>query len=684
VSEQASQHRMEPWMIPLGLLVIAFQGLRTIGHADFWIHLAAGRQVAAEGIQRVDSLSLVSAGEPWVHTSWLYDRLLFALWQIGGAPLITIIHVLAIVGAYWMVARVARSVASPIAIGVALLISAWLIAPAFVVSPALFALLFIAAFILVLHHWNTDWKPFALLIPLQILWTNMHASFLWGPILVGLFAIQSYFQDGDVDRRSRHATRLVGLALGLIAISVINPYGFALWGAAFSTLSAPITIDWISVLAAQFPSSPLRHILVATLIIGALGLLTCRERLPIAITGMAVISAFLAVQTPALFLGLFAILSLPFLTISLQSIGTFVAQRLLGSPEGRHATGMTVLVSLSILVAAVSLFGLISNRYYTHTGSLSTFGVGTATAAMPVGAAEIIGEENFPTNLLHLTMDGGYLAWALPGRAPYIDNRSYVHGRAAYQQLLQAMAGDEDAWTALTSEFQPDAILVNNLWPYAMETTRFLIAQGDWEPVYFDGTSSLYLRRDPALLTLLTRRDEWIAQGLTRLENERQAYARQLGQWRRPAIAAPLYGGGLVFRERRRFQEAEACFALLQAGAPRFLAAQLWQGLVQIRLEQYAAAVNTLTHVVDRIDPESSFMPIAHLNIGIGQLNLDEPIAAIRHLRQATERNPDNALAWLWLSRAYTRNQQITDATQAISRARQLDAELTDRFLAAN
>jgi cytochrome c-type biogenesis protein CcmH/NrfG len=88
-----------------------------------------------------------------------------------------------------------------------------------------------------------------------------------------------------------------------------------------------------------------------------------------------------------------------------------------------------------------------------------------------------------------------------------------------------------------------------------------------------------------------------------------------------------------------------------------------------------------LTQARAALKPGSSPWLLAMFNVGMAQVETQAFPTAIRSLEQVVAAEPQNLLAWLWLSRAYTGNQQLTDAQQAIQRARELDPDLTQRFL---
>ncbi|MBU0678633.1 MAG: tetratricopeptide repeat protein, partial [Verrucomicrobia bacterium] len=185
----------------------------------------------------------------------------------------------------------------------------------------------------------------------------------------------------------------------------------------------------------------------------------------------------------------------------------------------------------------------------------------------------------------------------------------------------------------------PAAILINNAVHGSGQSVARLLSPGNWKLVYFDGVSSLLLRRDqarPANIEALRQA------GLDRIEASRKSYESQLGGFGFPAISPRLLGAGTVYLSLNEFEKAASCYRLLVLGAPRFSAGWHNLGVTEIQLERY-----------------------------------DDAVAA---LEQASRLQPANALTWLWLSKAYEGADHGSAAKTAFERAEQLNPTLAENF----
>jgi tetratricopeptide (TPR) repeat protein len=614
----------------LALASLAFFGFRTLSNSDFWIHLAAGRLLFEQGWIRADPFSFTTdPSRVWVNPTWLYDYLLYGLWRIGGSYGVTLAFIGCVTGAFALIRPLLRHLASDANQALALLLIAWLIAPALYVGPHGIGLLLTAIFVRSLARWPARWSLICL-APLQAAWANMHGSFLLGPLLAALMT---------VDRRGASGARLPSwLPIALFAATLLNPYGFRVHRLVIASITTPdagALLEWISPFHPEFAPFANRFPHMLLLITVAAGFICITGRLPIGLTALGVTGAFLLVLSPRyhVFAGLFVF---PFAAMSLRGVGDWITRRIgtaVWEPAGR---------SLAAGAAALTLLLVSSGYYFNRIGSGSTFGLGIARDMFPQRACErILARPDFPERAINLAQDGGYLAWALPKRKIFTDMRVPVYGAAFYQGLARALLTDHDQLTRLLDRFDPGAIILPGAWPGAGQATRRLVDTSDWAPAYFDGLTIVLLRRTREHARLLADFDMQRA-GLQDLETARRAYQREIESIF-PARNHPrLIGAGAIYFALWRFHEARAVLELVTAGSP--------------------------THVT------------ARQQLGIAYLNLAQPDNAARALERVVRYRPKDALPHLWLGKAYAALGDAERADRMKEKGRRLNSALADTF----
>jgi len=214
-----------------GLVVVAIVGVVGALAAAFprmvvpdtWLALVDGRLVAHHGLPRTDSIGVLTHGVRWVDQQWLAHLTLYGLATAGGVKLVLATAALVDLLAISLAAIAARkSGASPRSTALCLL-AAFLVAPWLLQARTqTFALpLFVTVYALLAADARKPSRRVYLVLPLLVLWANVHGSAALGVALAfvaGLLAV-------------RHAPRRgLLLALAAPACLLVSPYSFDLIG----------------------------------------------------------------------------------------------------------------------------------------------------------------------------------------------------------------------------------------------------------------------------------------------------------------------------------------------------------------------------------------------------------------------------------------------------------------------
>jgi hypothetical protein len=184
---------------------------------DGWLTLVSGREVVSSGLPSADTLAVWTHGAEWVDQQWLAQALFYAFAAAGGVELVMLGHA-ALVAATLAVSLVGarRLGASPrnVAVGglAAALVAPWAIQmrTQTLVMP-LFALLL---WLLAADSRAPSRRVF-LVLPLLVLWANLHGTVVLAALLVGLRGL------------TRRSATLIVAPFACIAVS---PYGLDLVG----------------------------------------------------------------------------------------------------------------------------------------------------------------------------------------------------------------------------------------------------------------------------------------------------------------------------------------------------------------------------------------------------------------------------------------------------------------------
>ncbi len=566
-------------LVVLGFVLIALTGIRTISSPDVFTHIAIGQAESSDG----DPLSYTMADQTWVDLNPLYNKLVAALWEMGGGGLVTMTHVLIMLAAMILMLRFGKDWGGPLSKGLSLLLCTWLLMPVFNPSPVSFALLFTALFVTLLYRVKNFAVLAVILLALQILWTNIHPSFLFGPILILFFAIENWQATRTASRTTLITpltTRLLGLAGGALLVTLVNPNLINLHTHIFSNaklLTGTTGLEWISLFSGGFPQGFITSLTVFSLILGAGGLITLQKKLPAMITLLALVGAFLTVRSIGA-LQSFVLLALPFMILSFNAISEYLSRSLTTTLKANDKVLHSVMVTITVILMIGTGGAIVSNNAYVSMGSASRFGLGVEEEAFPVAAAGLLTRDDFPDKILNISHDGGYIAVMDPGRKIFCDTRTSFYGEAFYKNLNQALLGQRGAWKTILSEWNPHAVVVNGAWSDAGALANRLVASRAWKLVYFDGATIILVRDLPEYASLIN--DPSIQQyGVKVLEDTRKAYVGGNKGLMKSGNSSRLIGAGGLYLALNRPVEAQAVFTTLTKNCPDM--AMAWLGLGQ-------------------------------------------------------------------------------------------------------
>ncbi|MCU0857795.1 MAG: hypothetical protein MUC65_05255 [Pontiellaceae bacterium] len=566
-------------LVVIGFVLLALTGIRTISSPDIFTHIALGQS----GNVKADTLAYTMTGQQWINLNPLYNGLVYFLWSLGGAGLITLVHVLVVLASFGMMIRFGKDWGGPLSQTLALLLCARLMLPVFNPGPWAFFMLFTALFLTVLYRVKNFNLTAAILLALQILWTNMHPSFLFGPALILLFTVENLQNARNASRTAivtPLTTRLFGLAGASLLVTLINPNLINLHRhviANWLLLSGKENLEWISLFGNFFPQTVISSLTVFALLLGAGGLITLQKRLPMMITLLALTGSFLTVRSIGS-LHLFSFLALPFMILSFNAVSDYLSRTLITVLKTTNAVLANVLAAIALLLTVISIGSLITNRAYANIGSASRFGLGVEESAFPSAAAGILSRADFPKTILNIAHDGGYIALQNPKQKIFCDTRYSFYGSDFYKQLDTALRGDQAAWNRLMADSTPHSVIINGCWPDAGALANRLISSKVWKLVYFDGSTFILVRDLPEYATLIN--DPSVQQyGLSVLEKARQTYLDQSKGFIKAGNPSRLIGAGGLYLALNRPKEAEVMYAAITENNPGMAGA--WLGLGQ-------------------------------------------------------------------------------------------------------
>jgi hypothetical protein len=213
------------WALIAAVALYAAIFLTVLRHSylqDTWLGLVTGRDVWHSGIPRHETLTALAQGRRWVDQQWLSQLAMYTVERIGGLGLLGVVHVVlsagAVAGAVVAARRLGASAASAILIlpPCALLV----LGAGFEVRTQAYALpLFVAVLYLLSRDSRAPTRQVYWVLPLLLLWANVHGSASLGAGLVALRGLTLAWE-----RRSLLRRPLVLMCAGPLCL-LATPYG---------------------------------------------------------------------------------------------------------------------------------------------------------------------------------------------------------------------------------------------------------------------------------------------------------------------------------------------------------------------------------------------------------------------------------------------------------------------------
>lgn len=482
------------------MLLMFFMASRTPIDNDLWWHLRAGQVTVETGKPLLtDLFSFTRYGADWHNHSWLAQVLIYVLYQWGGTfALGFMVAGLATIslGLVYTQMECPAIVRAGFLVLVAI-VESWLWSP----RPQLYSLALLSGlgYILYLYKWRRIDRLW-ILPPLFILWSNLHAGYSLGFLLIGALIIgelvnhiPGYPAQAALPWKAILRLGIWGLVSGLVV--VINPNGVETWLVPFQTVQIQALQQYISEWASpdfhDIGQQTFLWLLFATLGAAAISRRKMDGSDLVSLVLFAYMS-FLARRN----LGPFAVVAGPILARYawpvLQDSGKALADKFPEVANRIHVRngtarnlpdGVRKWINLGftggiLLIGVVRLFVMASPQLVT-SDLLKTY---------PVQAVDWIRQNRPQERILNSYDWGGYLEWFLPGYPVFVDGRTDLYNDeiiGEWVQVVNLMPGWKevlDRWGIRLILLKPERPVVSAL------------AQNGWKLLYQDKVAVVYGR----------------------------------------------------------------------------------------------------------------------------------------------------------------------------------------------
>jgi hypothetical protein len=484
---------------------------------DTWFLLRLGRDVLYTGrVPRVDVYSAVTQGQPYVAHEWL-AAVIFRLVELaandtGLSFLPPVVTVACLVALYFAVSPLHRRSTATFCL---LACVGFFFFSRAVTRPHLFTMLMQTLVVLAISRWQRRprWRELLWLIPLHLIWCNMHGGMLFGLVLllVVFAAVTAHVLlplafpgagwEGRAPYTWHHVAQLGVTALGCAAAGFVNPNGAGLYVFAWNLFSHSAyvrqsIVEWLPF--APLQSGLLDARLIALARVGLVAGIAVRvatrirsRELPLIDTAYASIVLYLSFGARRHVTEI-AILAFPVLVRSFHEFSDWVrSQGYKGFSRPLHwelAAGITLLVFGVLEWPGIGSLGLVGNNIKEET--------------------EFIKQHGYRGIIFNEYEDGAVIINQLhPDVLPVMDSRIDIYGEKRFHEFAHA-SDSKETFRAYLAKYHVNLLLggTNSNRPdIAFDTTNStmkiispvvleVMSEDGWKLVYRSDKYRLYIK----------------------------------------------------------------------------------------------------------------------------------------------------------------------------------------------
>jgi hypothetical protein len=474
-------------LIPVLVGVLVFlMAARTPLDSDLFWHLRAG-ETTLSTLRPVlsDTMSYTRAGAVWVNHSWLGQVFLAILYNLGGylalSAWVACAAAAMMLGAYGLMSGPALWRAFVV------ILACLVIAPLWTARPQLFSLLLLVGLEAFLVRWRAGRAHLAWVVPLFVVWSNLHGGYPLGLILIACWIAGELLnhltgQEGALPTRRLLHLALAGLA-GWLAVA-LNPNGIAMWGIPFQTLGVNVLQraipEWASPDFHDLAQQPFLWMLAA--ILGAFGL--SGQRVEGKALLKVVVFAAMGLVARRNF-GPFALLAAPVLSESgWQVLGRITARLPEGFGEGKPVSSSFRRVFNLGIIAFLALAAGGKVVAVSHPALVESY----LRQEYPTEAVSWLKQARPAGRLFSSYAWGGYLDWALPEYPVFVDGRTDLFGDAVIHDWMQ-VDNVGSGWEEILQRWQVSLVLLEPTHPLLKE-----LEHAGWHVLFRNPSAVIYAK----------------------------------------------------------------------------------------------------------------------------------------------------------------------------------------------
>jgi len=509
-------------LLPVGALfgLLVFVANIEIKDFDLWLHLAVGKFMTINKfVPSVDILSCSIAGKPWINHEWLFQVIVYNLYSTFGPDGILKMQIGVVLLTMLLLLFLGDNKNKQLSTCFTLLLVYLVYQQRFTIRPDIFSLLFFSIYIFILAlHLDKRWSGIFLCV-IQILWSNMHGFFFFGPlfVLIGLVSewckrhIPLPYEWNEIGRLTDEEYGRLKIIFIMVSLScLVNPAfikGALYPMSVFMGMSGEnkIFFDYIQELQRPiswdtiFQRGQFAYYKLL-IVLSFISFVFNRRRIDISALFFWLIFLFFSLGAirNAVFFAFAAYL------VCITNVLSFSYYDIIpvrfANKKFLHMT--SIMAKILLVLWIFNYCGGVSGRAYydfDKQKSKSEFG-GVSLTSYPNKAADFLVENNIKGNFFNDFNSGAYLLGrCYPNIKVFIDGRTEVYGGEFFQRYHEVWEkGNEETFQEIVDEHNLTGAFLNaSRFRIPVKILKYLYNNKEWVMVYFNYDAVIFLRDIP-------------------------------------------------------------------------------------------------------------------------------------------------------------------------------------------
>ncbi len=490
------------------MLALAFPLTAPIRDPDFWWHLRSGQLILQTGgLLHTDPFTYTVSSHVWTMHEWLTEVLFAELYRWGGlAAIVAVLSVVSWLGVLCIFGRARLDRPGPFALGGGMVLA--VIAGYPIWGPRAQMLTFAFAcltLLLVERHLRRGGRVALLLLPMFLLWGNLHSGFLIGLGFIAVILVAEAVAHLLHLEGRAPAARVRSLALllvGSLVVCAINLNGPSIILYPFGTLGSAaqqsLILEWHS---PDFHDWSVRTF--GLMLLTLVAFIVANRSIRLRDAALVLVTVVLSLQSVR-HIALFVAAATP---VWINQADMLLARRR-RSPRPQKLPPVAMRVVSWVVLCGAVLGVYIGSRLLPsmRTGEDSLF----YAQDFPVCAARWLAADPLPLHVFNQYGEGGYLAYRLSAHG----DRVYIFGDAALMgdSLLYSYGDVESVtpkWDSILRAAGTDVVLFDTDAPLS----NVMLHASDWVQVYSDPHNIAFAPRDRVAALQLPPQPHYTAAG---------------------------------------------------------------------------------------------------------------------------------------------------------------------------